>query len=94
MHLLYTFFLHPILTLLIYAMVASAIISWLIVFDVLDRSNRIVWQITQFIDALTRPLIEPLRRIIPPIGSVDLSPLVLILILLFVRDGLLPMIFL
>ena len=63
----------------------SAILSWLVAFDVINPRNRLVYSVLSFLDAVTRPLMEPFRRIIPPMGGVDISPLVVLLLLQFVR---------
>ena len=74
-----------IIGLMILFIVASAILSWLFAFDVINHRNRFVNQIAAFLDAITRPLLEPFRRIIPPLGGIDVSPIVVLLLLQFVR---------
>lgn len=60
---------------------ASAIVSWLIAFDVLNTRNRTIYQVATTLDRMSDPLLAPIRRIMPRLGGVDLSPLVLILLL-------------
>ena len=60
---------------------ASAILSWLIAFDVLNTRNRTVHQVVSMLDRFTAPLLAPIRRVLPNLGGVDLSPIVLILLL-------------
>ena len=61
-----------------------AILSWLFAFDVINHRNRFVNQIADFLDRLTAPLLEPFRRIIPNLGGIDISPIVVILLLQFI----------
>ena len=76
---------NTILSLMTWAIILSAIISWLFAFDVINHRNRFVNQIATFLDAVTRPLMEPFRRIIPPLGGIDISPIVVLLLLNFSR---------
>src|ERR1700722_3243615 len=62
----------------IWVIIANAIISWLIAFDVVNMRNRMVRSIVTFLDAVTRPILRPLRRVIPPLGGIDITPLILI----------------
>lgn len=68
-----------------WALIISAVLSWLVAFEIINLRNRAVHQIAHFLDAVTRPLLAPLRKVIPPLGGVDLSPLVLILIIIGAR---------
>jgi YggT family protein len=74
-----------IVQLIIIVLIVNAVISWLVAFDIVSRRNAFVGQIWDFTQRLTDPLLRPLRRVIPPIGGLDLSPIVLILGLLFVE---------
>ena len=76
---------NTILSLMTWAIILSAIISWLFAFDVINHRNRFVNQLANFLDAVTRPLMEPFRRIIPPLGGIDISPIVVLLLLNFAR---------
>ena len=58
-------------------LIAQVIYSWLVAFNVLDTRNRIVWSIGDFLYRVTEPLLRPIRRYMPNLGPVDLSPLVL-----------------
>ena len=69
----------------IYLLVAMAILSWLIAFNVLNTRNRFVAVVIDFLYRITEPALRPLRRIIPTIGGIDISPAVLILLLFFVQ---------
>jgi YggT family protein len=80
---------HTIINLIVFILIVNAVLSWLIAFDVLNRQNRLVDTIWDFTNRLTEPLLKPIRKVVPLIGGVDLSPMVLILGLLFL-DRLIP----
>ena len=75
-----------LITLYLWILFASVIASWLISFDVLKVSNRAVYLIVDFLYRATEPALRPIRRFMPNLGAIDLSPVVLILALLFLRD--------
>jgi YggT family protein len=77
----------------IWVLIASAILSWLVAFDVINRRNPFVTKVGLFIYRLTEPLLRPIRRVLPLIAGVDLSPLVLILLLMFLRNLLFEYVF-
>jgi len=70
----------------IWVLIASAILSWLVAFDVVNRRNAVVSKIGLFLYRVTEPVLRPIRRVLPLIAGVDLSPLVLILLLWFLRN--------
>ena len=70
----------------IYILIASAILSWLIAFNVVNTRNQFVAIVTDTLWKLTEPVLRPIRRILPNLGGLDLSPVVLILLLIFVRN--------
>ncbi|MEY4555511.1 MAG: hypothetical protein RL093_630 [Pseudomonadota bacterium] len=76
---------NTILSIMTWSIILSAIISWLFAFDVINRRNRFVNQVADFLDRLTAPLLEPFRRIIPPLGGMDISPIVVLLLINFAR---------
>jgi YggT family protein len=76
---------NTVIQLMIWSIIISAILSWLFAFDVINHRNRFVSQVAAFFDAVTRPLLEPFRRIIPPLGGIDISPIVVLLLLNFAR---------
>jgi YggT family protein len=76
---------NTILSILTWSIILSAIISWLFAFDVINRRNRFVNQIADLLDRITAPLLEPFRRIIPPLGGIDISPIVVLLLINFAR---------
>jgi Predicted integral membrane protein len=76
---------NAVISLMIWFIIAQAILSWLVAFDVINYRNRFVYSVGSFLDQVTRPLLEPFRRIIPNLGGIDISPIVVILLLNFVR---------
>jgi YggT family protein len=87
------FIVDSLISLVILALVLSAILSWLIAFDVVNMRNRFIYQFSRFLDAVTRPILKPVQRIIPPFGGVDITPVVVIIVLIGIRRFLLPLIF-
>ena len=75
-----------VITIYIYVLVASAILSWLVAFNVVNTSNRFVYLVGDFLYRVTEPALRPIRRFVPLLGGVDISPVVLILLLVFLRD--------
>jgi len=70
-----------LINLYIWALILAAVFSMLIAFNVLDSRNRLVWTIGDFLYRVTEPALRPIRRILPNLGNVDISPIILILIL-------------
>ena len=70
----------------IWAVVLATVLTWLRALDIVNSNNRIVDIVTDFLQRITEPLLAPIRRVLPNFGAVDLSPLVLILLIMFVRD--------
>ncbi|WP_269220439.1 YggT family protein [Brevundimonas vesicularis] len=77
--------IETIIGLMIWFIIAQAILSWLVAFDVVNYRNRFVYSVGTFLDRVTAPLLEPFRRIIPNLGGIDISPIVVILLLQFIR---------
>jgi len=69
----------------IWAVILAAVFSLLIAFNVLDTRNRLVWTIGDFLERVTEPTLRPIRRVLPNLGSVDISPIILILLLQALR---------
>ena len=83
-------FISSLITLYIYVIIASAVMSWLIVFNVVNPYNQFVRSIWQGLNAVTEPLLRPIRRWMPDLGGIDISPVVLILLCAFVQTVVLP----
>lgn len=77
-----------IVQLIVIVLIVNAVMSWLIAFEIVSRRNAFVNQIWSMTQRLTDPLLAPIRRIVPPIGGLDLSPIVLILGLQFIEIAL------
>jgi YggT family protein len=73
------------LELYVYVVVISAILSWLVAFKVVNTSNRMVYMVGDFLYRITEPALRPIRRILPNLGGIDVSPLVLILVIIFAQ---------
>lgn len=84
------FIVTALLKLMMFAIFANAILSWLFAFDVINYRNRFVAQVADFLDRFTTPIMAPLRRIIPPLGGIDLSPIVALLIIQGILGYLIP----
>ena len=78
--------INTILSLLVFAVFAWAILSWLIAFGVVDMRNRFVFTVNDVLNRLMSPMVAPIRRFMPNLGGVDISPLVLILLVYFAKD--------
>ncbi len=74
------------LQLYVWIIIASAIISWLIAFNVVNSSNDVVRMIWDFLYRVTEPALRPIRRVMPNLGGIDLSPIILLLIIFFVQS--------
>ena len=74
-----------ILDLYVWLLIASAILSWLIAFNVVNTRNQFVSAIAEFLFRITEPVLAPIRRMLPSLGGLDLSPIVLILIIMFLQ---------
>jgi YggT family protein len=84
------FIISSLLSLLVWAIIIGAILSWLVAFDVINLRNRFVYSISRFLDAVTAPVLRPVQRIMPTLGGVDLSPIIVILVITGVQRYLLP----
>ena len=70
----------------IWAIILSALMSWLVGFQILNVNNKLIYIIADFLNRLTEPFLSPIRRILPYLGGIDLSPVILILLLIFLKD--------
>jgi YggT family protein len=74
------------LNLYTWILIASAIFSWLYAFNVINSSNRFVEAIGRFLYNVTEPVLAPLRRVLPNLGGIDISPIIVLLIIFFLRS--------
>ena len=77
----FLFVFNTLVDLYIFVIIAAVVVSWLIAFGVLNTYNPLARSLVQMLDALTEPVFRRVRRIIPPLGGLDLSPLIVLLIL-------------
>ena len=75
-----------IISLYIWILIINAIISWLVAFNILNTSNRFVYSVLEVSYKLTSPALNFIRRYLPNLGAIDISPVVLILGLMFLRN--------
>ena len=75
-----------VVTIYIWILIINALLSWLIAFNVLNTSNRLVYSLLDVSYKMTDPLLRPIRNFLPNLGGIDISPVVLILLLMFVRN--------
>jgi YggT family protein len=79
-------FINYVLTLYIYVIIIVAIMSWLVAFNIINMRNNFVSSIYYGLNALTEPLLRPIRRVLPDLGGIDISPVILILIIVFIQS--------
>ena len=79
-------FLGYLVQLYVYVIIASVILSWLMAFGVVNPYNPTVRAIWQGLNAVTEPLLRPIRNMMPNLGAIDISPIVLLLICFFLRS--------
>ncbi len=83
-------FVSYLITLYTYIIIANVIMSWLMAFGVINAYNPMVRSVWQAISAVTEPLLRPIRNLLPNMGGVDISPIILLLGCYFVQSVLLP----
>jgi YggT family protein len=83
-------FISYLLTIYVYVVIAMAILSWLIAFNVVNTRNPVVHMIADLLYRLTEPVLRPIRNLLPNMGGIDISPIILFLIILFVQSVILP----
>jgi len=83
-------FISYLLTLYIYVLFAAVIMSWLIAFNVVNPRNRFVAMLAEFLFRITEPVLRPIRNLLPNLGGIDISPLIVIIIIFFIQSVLIP----
>ena len=73
------------LVLYIYLLIAAAVLSWLIAFNVVNMRNQFVAMVADFLYRITEPALRPIRNLLPNLGGIDISPIILIFIIIFFR---------
>ena len=74
-----------ILELIKWVVIIGVIVSWLVAFGIINTYNEFTRAVMQFLSAVTEPMLRPIRRWVPPVSGVDLSPLILIIFLIFLQ---------
>ena len=74
-----------VLDLYVWLLIASAILSWLIAFNVVNTRNQFVSSIAEFLYRITEPLLRPIRNLMPDLGGLDISPIILILLIMLIQ---------
>ena len=75
-----------VISIYVWLLIAQAVLSWLVAFGIVNRYNRVVATIGDFLWRVTEPLLRPIRRVLPDLGGIDISPGILILLLWFLRN--------
>ena len=78
--------LDSVITIYLWIIIINAILSWLVAFNILNTQNRFVFSILDATYKMTDPALNKIRRFIPTFGSIDVSPVILILLLMFLRN--------
>ena len=73
------------INLYVWLVIASAILSWLVAFNVVNTRNQFIYMIGDFLHRITEPALRPIRRFLPNLGGIDISPVILILVLFFAQ---------
>ena len=76
-----------VLNLYMWCFILSAVLSWLIAFNVINTHNRFIYTIGDTLYRLTEPILRPIRKFLPNLGGIDFSPVIAILVLIFLKDG-------
>ena len=74
-----------VLDLYIYVVIAAAVLSWLVVFNVVNPRNQFVSMVGEFLYRITEPVLRPIRNMLPHLGGIDISPIVLFLIIILIQ---------
>ena len=75
-----------ILQLYIWLLIAAAVLSWLVAFNVVNARNQFVAMVGDFLFRITQPVLRPIRNMMPSLGGIDISPVIVILIIILIKD--------
>jgi YggT family protein len=84
------FIINALLTLIVWVIIAYAVLSWLVSFNVVNLRNRGVYQVSQFLERVSQPLLRPFQRILPTMGGLDFSPILLLIVIEGTQRYLIP----
>ncbi|HEY0013799.1 MAG TPA: YggT family protein [Allosphingosinicella sp.] len=85
--------LSMLLSVLSWIIIGQAILSWLIIFNVINTQSDFIRNLIGALDRLTEPLYRPIRKILPDFGGIDFSPLVVLLLIMMLQRVILPLLF-
>jgi YggT family protein len=77
----------------IYLLIGAAVLSWLVAFNIVNTRNQVVAMLSDFLYRITEPALRPLREMLPSLGGIDISPVILILIIIFIEKVILEYIY-
>ena len=83
-------FISLLLQLYVYILIAAAVLSWLIAFNVVNTRSPVVHAIADFLYRITEPVLRPIRNMLPNLGGIDISPIIVILIIIFIQSVIIP----
>ena len=83
-------FISYLLTLYIYIIIAAIVMSWLIAFNIVNPRNQFVAMVADFLYRITEPVFRPIRNLLPNLGGFDISPAIVILIIIFIQSVIFP----
>ncbi len=75
-----------VLQIYVWLLIAAAVLSWLVAFNVVNTRNQVVATVGEFLYRLTEPALRPIRSVLPHLGGIDISPVILILLIFFVEN--------
>jgi YggT family protein len=79
-----------VLDLYIWLLIAAAVLSWLVAFNVVNSRNQFVAMVGDFLFRITEPVLRPIRNMLPNLGGIDISPIIVILIIIFIQSVIIP----
>ena len=82
----FLYLVDTVITLYIWILIAQAVLSWLVAFNIVNTYNRVVSMLGDMLWRLTEPALRPIRSFLPSLGGLDISPVILILLLQFLRN--------
>ncbi len=78
--------INTVISIYIWLLIAMVVLNLLVSFNMVNTGNRFIYTVGDFLNRITEPLLRPIRNILPNLGGIDISPMVLILALYFIRD--------
>jgi len=83
-------FISYLLQFYVYVIIAAAVLSWLVAFNVVNTRNPVVAGIGEFLFRITEPVLRPIRNMLPNLGGIDISPIIVILVIIFIQSVVIP----